>query len=186
MTEKTTTEPAPLYIVNDGRPRRIKRVKLALFLSSMAACFGVSIVGFIMLALIELVFGVQSFGGSPMGQTDFLGGILLAFQYSALNFFLLVITIPAAALVLGFSIARFPGRGIAKLTPYLRWGAIWGAVLVGGVTGGLSLLLGIASVAGALLGGAFVGTTAGVFCGFLFQANVRPARQIAEADVGVF
>jgi hypothetical protein len=170
-----------------ARPRRVKRVKLALLLSSMAACVGVAIVGFILMSLSFMIIGLA--GQSPglaVGAGDFRGGALLAAQLSAMNFILFFVTVPAAALTLGLSIARFPHRGITGRAPYLRWGAIWGGVLVGGTTGAFGLFGGAASAIGALLCGVAIGGIAGTFCGFLFHAIVQPARQLTEMDVSVF
>ena len=163
-----------------ARPRRVKRVKLALLLSSMAACVVVAIVGFLVMALSFMVIGLA------VGTGDFRGGALLAAQLSAMNFILFFITVPAAALTLGLSIARFPHRGITHMTPYLRWGAIWGGFLVGGTTFAFGLFGGAASAIGALICGGAIGGLAGTFCGFLFHAIVQPARQVTEMDVSVF
>lgn len=186
MSEQPVLDPIPAYAVSETRPRRIKRVKLALLLSSLTACIGVSIVGLVMMGLMFLFTGISGAANESLSQANFLGGVLLAFQYSALNFFLFLLTVPAAALALGFSIARFPRRGITRLPPYLRWGAIWGAILVGSVAGSVSFAFSPAAALGALFGGTLVGSMAGLFCGFLFHAIVRPAQQIAEADISVF
>lgn len=170
-----------------ARPRRVKRVKLALLLSSMAACVVVAIVGFLVMALSFIVIGLAGqTPGLAVGTGDFRGGALLAAQLSAMNFILFFITVPAAALTLGLSIARFPHRGITHMTPYLRWGAIWGGFLVGGTTFAFGLFGGAASAIGALICGGAIGGLAGTFCGFLFHAIVQPARQVTEMDVSVF
>lgn len=170
-----------------ARPHRVKRVKLALFLSSLAACAGVAIIGFLVMAAVFIALGIaRQDGGLAIGNNDFGGGALFAAQLSAMNFVLFFVTVPAAALALGLSIARFPGRGITGVNPYLRWGAIWGAVLVGATTCLFGLFGGAASAAGALICGAAIGGLAGTFCGFLFHAIVQPARQLTELDVSVF
>ncbi|WP_213268451.1 hypothetical protein [Hyphomonas sp.] len=170
-----------------SRPRRVKRVKLALLLSSMAACVVVAIVGFLVMMLSFMVFELAGQTPGPaVGAGDFRGGALLAAQLSAMNFILFFITVPAAALALGLSIARFPHRGITHMIPYLRWGAIWGGFLVGGTTFVFGLFGGPASAVGALMCGGAIGSLAGTFCGFLFHAIVQPARQVTEMDVSVF
>lgn len=170
-----------------ARPRRVKRVKLALFLSSMAACVAVAIVGFLLMALSFTVIGLAGQApGLAVGAGDFRGGALLAAQLSAMNFILFFVTVPAAAVSLGLSIARFPYRGITSMKPYLRWGAIWGGILVGGTTGAFGLFGGAASAIGALMCGGVIGGIAGTFCGFLFHTIVQPARQLTEMDVSVF
>ena len=169
------------------RPRRVKRVKLALFLSSMAACVAVAIVGFLLMALSFTVIGLAGQApGLAVGAGDFRGGALLAAQLSAMNFILFFVTVPAAAVSLGLSIGRFPYRGITSMKPYLRWGAIWGGILVGGTTGAFGLFGGAASAIGALMCGGVIGGIAGTFCGFLFLTIVQPARQLTEMDVSVF
>ena len=170
-----------------ARPRRVKRVKLALFLSSMAACVAVAIVGFLLMALSFTVIGLAGQApGLAVGAGDFRGGALLAAQLSAMNFILFFVTVPAAAVSLGLSIGRFPYRGITSMKPYLRWGAIWGGILVGGTTGAFGLFGGAASAIGALMCGGVIGGIAGTFCGFLFHTIVQPARQLTEMDVSVF
>lgn len=185
-TDTTRHDPLPIYAAA-AQPRRIKRVKLALFLSSMAACVAVAILGFILMTASFLLIGLA--GQTPgliVGTGDFRGGALLAAQLSAMNFILFFITVPAAALALGLSIGRFPSRGISALPSYLRWGAVWGGVLVGGTTFAFGMLGGPASGAGGLLCGAAIGGLAGAFCGFLFHAIVQPGRQLTEMDVSVF
>ncbi|KCZ96116.1 putative lipoprotein [Hyphomonas hirschiana VP5] len=178
--------PLPGYAMA-ARPRRVKRVKLALFLSSMAACVVVAIVGFLMMALSFTVIGLAGQApGLAVGAGDFRGGALLATQLAAMNFILFFITVPAAALALGLSIGRFPYRGITAPASYVRWGAVWGAVLVGGTTFGFGWFGGAASALGALMCGGCIGAIAGAFCGFLFHAIVQPARQLTQMDVSVF
>lgn len=176
---------APAYAI-EAQPRRFKRIKLAIFLSSLAACVVVSIVGLLAMTLIMLFIGLGSSSGLAAGGDDFGGGALVAAQLSAMNFILFFITIPAAAIVIGFSVGRFPQRGISGVKSYLRWGALWGAILVGGTTCLFGLFGGPASAAGALICGVCIGGLAGTVCGFLFHAIVQPARQLTELDVSVF
>lgn len=183
---RASAEAVPAY-ASAATPRRVKRVKLALFLASLAACVMVAIIGFLIMTLSTLLIGLSGGrGGLAMGTDDFGSGALLAAQLSALNFILFFITIPAAAIAMGLSIARLPHRGIAALKAYLRWGAIWGAILVGGTTCFFGFFGGPLSAAGALVCGGFIGALAGAFCGFLFHAIVQPARQLTELDVSVF
>jgi hypothetical protein len=168
------------------RPKRVKRIRLALLVSSFAACVSVTLMGYIFLGLMELAFGILGWGGLAIGQTGFLSGVQTGLQLAALNFFLFFITVPAAALALGLSIGRMPHRGITALRPYLRWGAIWGAILVGGTTFLFGWFGGAASAAGALTAGGAVGGIAGGFCGFLVHRIVAPARQLTDVDLNVF
>lgn len=129
MTGHTATDPPfpelPAYAI--ARPHRVKRVKLALFLSSLAACVGVAIIGFLTMAAGLIALGIAGHnGGLAIGNSDFGGGALLAAQLSSMNFVLFFVTVPAAALALGLSIARFPGRGITGVTPICA-GARYGA-----------------------------------------------------------
>lgn len=168
------------------RPKRVKRVRLALLAGSVAACISVSLMGFLFSGLMHLGFGVIGLGGLGLGEDGLLNGAELAFNLASLNFFLFFITVPSAAMALGFSVGRLPHRGITALAPYLRWGAIWGGILVGCTTGGFGLFGGPASAFGALVAGGFIGGVAGGFCGFLMHRIIAPARQLTEMDVSVF
>ena len=175
----------PVYATSP-RPKRVKRIRLALLVASFAACLSVTLLGYILLGLMSLAFGILGFGGLAVGQSGVLGGMQMALQLAALNFFLFFITVPAAALALGLSIGRFPHRGITARLPYLRWGAIWGAILVGGTTFVFGWFGGWASATGALVAGASVGGTAGTLCGYLVHLIVAPARQLQDVDLSVF
>ncbi|MBB39060.1 MULTISPECIES: hypothetical protein [Hyphomonas] len=165
-----------------------KRVKLALFLSSLAACLFVTIIGAVSTRILILAVGVTGAATNynMLSDGSFLGGLSGAFQLASYNFLLFFINVPAAWLALGLSIGRLPYRGIMHRKPYLRWGSIWGAILVGGTTSLFGFLAGFVSGTGALLGGAFIGALAGALCGLLFYAIVKPANQLAEVDVDVF
>jgi len=175
----------PAYATSP-RPKRVKRIRLALLVASFAACLSVTLMGYIFLGLTELAFGILGWNGLAVGEAGFLGGVRAGLQLAALNFFLFFITVPAAALALGLSIGRMPHRGITALAPYLRWGAIWGAVLVGGTTFVFGWFGGAASAAGALMAGGAVGGLAGGLCGFLVHRIVAPARQLTDVDLNVF
>ncbi|MEZ5997651.1 MAG: hypothetical protein R3B98_03035 [Hyphomonas sp.] len=182
--------------------RRFRRIKLGLFLSSLAACFGVTLFGLLCGGAMQLVAGITGSASNYAlyGGRGFASGMMIGFQLATYNFILFFITVPAAWLALGFSIGRMPYRNIVRIVPYLRWGAIWGAILVGGTTGlfgGLILSNGfafdtartggtIAGIAGALLSGVAIGATAGALCGLLFHRIVRPQEQLADVDISVF
>lgn len=189
MTDETGSAQAaspglPSYAL-EARPRRVKRVKLALLLASLAACVSVSILGFVLMGLMD-AFGTLARIRAVSGDNSVFSGALLAFQLSALNFFIFFLTVPAAAIALGLSIGRMPHRGVTALSPYLRWGGIWGAILVGATTSLFGMLGGALSFAGALLGGVSLGALAGVICGLIFHAVVNPSKQASELDVSVF
>lgn len=179
--------PLPSYAGPAAR-RSFKRVKLALFLSSLAACLFVTIIGAVSTRILILAVGVTGAATNynMLSDGSFLGGLSGAFQLASYNFLLFFINVPAAWLALGLSIGRLPYRGIIHRKPYLRWGSIWGAILVGGTTSLFGFLAGFVSGIGALLGGAFIGALAGALCGLLFYAIVKPANQLAEVDVDVF
>lgn len=181
-------EPAdtlPAYATSP-RPKRVRRVWLATFVSAFAACLSVTLLGYILSGLLQAVFFAFGLGSLMLGREGFISGFALAMQISAVNFILFFITVPAAALALGLSVGRFPHRGITARIPYLRWGAIWGAILVGGVTFALGMFGGVLSSLGALCGGVMVGAIAGTFCGFLMHKIIDPVRQLTDVDVNVF
>jgi hypothetical protein len=175
----------PAY-ADPARHRNIKRVKLALFLSSLAACLGVAMIGGLALSVFQMFFTILGLGEVQPFRGGLQSGFMTGFQLAALNFLLFVLTVPAAWLALGLSIGRMPHRGIADRRPYIRWAATWGAVLVGGTTFGLCMLESLPTAIGALCSGASVGALAGVGCGLLFYAIVRPAEQLRDVDISVF
>lgn len=175
----------PAYAMT-ARPKRVKRIRLALLAASFAACLSVTLMGYVFLGLMELAFGIPGWDGLAAGQSGFLSGVQTGLQLAALNFFLFFITVPAAALTLGLSIGRLPHQGVTALAPYLRWGAIWGAILVGGTTCVFAGFGGAAAAAGALVSGGATGGAAGGFCGFLLHRIVAPAKQLTGMDISVF
>jgi hypothetical protein len=185
ISEAESDSELPAYATSP-RPKRVKRIRLALLVSSFAACVSVTLMGYVFLGLMELAFGILGWGGLAVGQAGFLSGVQTGLQLAALNFFLFFITVPAAALALGLSIGRLPHRGITALMPYLRWGAVWGAIIVGGTTFVFGWFGGAAAAAGALVSGGAIGGVAGAFCGFLLHRIVAPAKQLTEMDLSVF
>lgn len=179
---------AESYRADSGGPRRkIRRVKLGLLLASLAACLGVTLIGVAANAILQLIAELAGFRRQMENATGLAGGAYVAIQLAIFNFILFVITVPAAWIAMGLSIGRFPHRGIAARMPYLRWAGIWGAILVGGTTAGLgTLIAGPLAGAGALVTGALIGTLAGLLCGLLFHAIVKPAEQLHDADISVF
>jgi hypothetical protein len=188
MTNQTATPASlPLPAYADGSLRtHIRRVKLGLFLSSLAACLGVSVIGGLMLGFAHMLFGLFGMNGTQPFQSTLMSGVLTGLQLAALNFVLFIVTVPAAWLALGLSIGRMPHRRIAARKPYVRWAAIWGAILVGGTTFIFGLIESIPTAFGALVSGASVGALSGVGCGFLFYAIVRPDEQLRDVDISVF
>ena len=174
------------YTGETGR-KRFKRIGLGIFLSALAACVGVSLLGAVGNAFIAMfgnLLGLPSL--QNIGNGGFGEGISMAIQLATFNFIVFFITVPAAAIALGLSIGRLPYRGIYQRISYLRWGAIWGAILVGVTTFGFGWFGGALTALGSLIAGALIGAVAGLGCGFLFHAIVRPVEQAEGIDVNVF
>jgi len=170
---------------------KFKRIGLASFLCGLGACFSVAIIGVI---LLFLGFQIAELLGRDASlifdENGFLQGIGMAVVMSAMNWYFGYFTIPAAAIVLAFSLGRFPKRGITHALPYYRWGAIWGAILVGGTTGIAAFFIPsdaneLASI-GSALTGSTIGAVAGLICGAIFRGIVRPAEQVRQIQVDVF
>ena len=170
---------------------KFKRIGLASFLCGLGACFSVALIGVILLFLgFQIADLLGSDASIVFGESGFRQGIGMAVLMSAMNWYFGYFTIPGAALALGFSIGRFPRRGITDPAPYYRWGAIWGAILVGGTTSIASAFIPSESefmvIVGAAVGGALIGATAGFICGAIFRGIVRPAEQVQRIQVDVF
>jgi len=176
------------YVVNPVA--KFKRIGLASFLCGMAACILVTLIGAMFLFLgfqISSLFGYDA--GRLFNDGGLLQGIGFATLMSALNWYVAYFTVPAAWLALALSLGRFPRRGIVRPQPYYRWGAIWGAILVGGTTGIASFMLSqtnMVTAVGGLLMGVLIGGTAGIVCGAIFRSIVRPAEQVKQIHVDVF
>ena len=170
---------------------KFKRIGLASFLCGIGACFCVALIGVILLFLgIQIADLLGSDASIVFGENGFRQGIGMAVLMSAMNWYFGYFTIPAAALVLAFSLGRFPRRGITHALPYYRWGAIWGAILVGGTTGIASYIIlnedQAATALSAFITGAAIGGAAGIICGAIFRGIVRPAEQVRQIQVDVF
>jgi len=183
--------PAPRSGYTVETKAKIKRIGLASFLCGIGACFSVALIG---VTLLFLAFQISDLFGTDAGivfnQSGILQGMGMAVLMSAMNWYFGYFTVPAAAIVLALSLGRFPRRGITRPVPYYRWGAIWGAILVGGTTGIASYFIPteaqMTTAIGASLAGAAIGATAGLFCGAIFRGIVRPAEQVRQIQVDVF
>jgi len=186
------------YSVPSGH--RIKRLWLGAFLGAITAVLAVAFVALVFATVVwaigELILGQGTLDSSFDGNPLVLGaaGAILA---SIMNWYVFFITIPIATLVLRFSLGRLPGKGVTRAVPYLRWGSIWGAVLVSfpSMLGGM-LLFGIGTTgrsggnggdtlqvfAGAAMTGAVIGAIAGLGVAGMFMLIVRPRSQIKLAD----
>ncbi|MEM1150320.1 MAG: hypothetical protein AAGI03_07160 [Pseudomonadota bacterium] len=195
--QKDETAEAASYVQPGGY--KIKRLWLASFLSAvtsvLAVAFVALVVGTVGWALGQVVFGGEaldtSLDGNPWAL-GFVGALLVCF----FNWYIFFITIPIATLVLRASLGRLPGKGVERVIPYLRWGAIWGGVLVSlpSLLGG-SLFMGLGGnlseatgafmpqvLAGAGLTGLVIGAVAGVAVAGMFILIVRPKTQVRLAD----
>ncbi len=186
--DQTNGETSPSYTV--PTIAKFKRIGLASFLCGMAACILVTLIGAILLFLgfqISGLFGRDA--GLIFADEGLLQGIGFATLMSAMNWYFAYFTVPAAWVAMALSLGRFPRRGIVHAQPYYRWGAIWGAILVGGTTGTASFIISSANLLPALSGfltGAAIGAVAGLVCGAIFRGIVRPAEQVRQIQVDVF
>ncbi|NBC21746.1 MAG: hypothetical protein GVY06_12000 [Alphaproteobacteria bacterium] len=179
-------------------PERVKRVLLATLLCGFAACVLVTLIGLVTVFALNFVTQVLFDPSAPIGvtatgQPDFIQGLAIAGFASAFNWLFGYLTIPAAMIALGFSVARFPRRRILATQAYLRWAAIWGAILVAApsvfgafAVAGPSGSVSVATVLGALTGASAIGALAGLACAGLFLLIVRPGSQIGTVDASVF
>ena len=173
-------------------PTRVKykRIGLASFLCGMAACISVTLIGILLLFVGSQILPLLGLNTDLwMLEPGVAQGLAFATVMAAMNWYVAYFTVPAAWIALGLSLGRFPRRGIVHAAPYYRWGAIWGAVLVGGTTGLLSFFLSdriLSAALGGLLAGFMIGGLAGFICGAIFRAIVRPAEQVRKIQVDVF
>ena len=168
-------------------PTKIKRVLLGVFLCGIAASLLVALIAGIALFGITITTEISGSTTYSMSSGDgFLAGAFLSLAFCSLNWFVFYIVVPFTWIVLAFSIGRFPRRGIGRPAAYLRWSAIWGAALAGGVSSLFTLNISLTAWVGALITGGTVGALAGIICGWLFIAIVRPARQLADSTPDVF
>ncbi|MEP1142321.1 MAG: hypothetical protein ABJH52_01270 [Henriciella sp.] len=169
---------------------KLKRVGLASFLCGMAACILVTLMGVTIMFLAYQIAGLFGVQLEPLFSDDgVLQGIAMATLMSAMNWYFGYFTIPAAWIAIAFSLGRLPRRGIVHPMPYYRWGAIWGAILVGGTTMIAAFFVASMnplSAFGGLLMGALIGGGAGLICGAIFRGIVRPAEQVKRIQVEVF
>lgn len=189
----SSTITGPLTYAPATKPE-IKRVALATLLCGPAASIGVALISAVIIFIYSVLndaLGIDiNIGGADSGGFGF--GLAIAVLGGAFNWYFFYLTVPAAWLALGFSIGRFPRRGISEARPYYRWGGIWGAVLVGSVTMIAAGLFGsddgqsVVSAIGGLIGGAAIGALAGVLCAVLFRMIVRPEQQMETVDADVF
>ncbi len=169
---------------------KLKRIGLASLLCAIAACVTVALIGITTAFTYGLLAGLLGIDSRFMNSgSDPFRGASFAVLMSAMNWYVGYITIPVTWLVLGFSLGRLPHRGIMKRIAYYRWGAIWGAILVGATTGIATYIIAdgiLLQAFSAFLTGALIGALAGLICGWLFLAIVRPAEQVRRIQVEVF
>lgn len=177
--------------------KKVRRVALAVIVCGFAACVLVALIGFTSIFLVNFIGQVFLDGASlSIANPDrggFVQGLAIAGFASAFNWVFAYFTIPAAIIALSTSIGRFPKRRILNTNAYLRWGAIWGAILVAAPSlFGVFMMTSpsgsveLTTLLGALLGAFGVGALAGLACAGLFLLIVRPKTQLGEIDTGVF
>lgn len=164
-----------------ARPTQIQRNKLALFASALTACAAVSAVGFLSVFLLTLV--TQDDG---ISKNDFLAGMQMASQISAVNFFLFFINIPAAFVGLAVTLGRKPYALKVEPLGYYREAAIVGAVLVGGICSLIGLAQSALGAFGGMFWGGMIGAASGCCCAGVYRLIVRPDRQINHVDPEIF
>ncbi len=197
-TIASPTEGAASGYAVEVKPK-IKRVALASFLCGVAASVSVAIIAAIVFFISSTVLQFSGVSASSLiDGRGFFSGATMALAMAAFNWYFFYFTVPAAWLAIGLSLGPMPRRGLTRAMPYYRWGAIWGAILVGGTTSFFGLLLGndimfgsaaqnsVSFVIGVSLTGIGIGALAGLLCGALFIAIVRPAEQVRKVDVDVF
>lgn len=164
-----------------NRPK-IRRVAIATILCTLAASILVALLAGILAFVGAMVLRIVGLTPTSAGNSEgFLGGASIALMMAALNWFVFYIVLPVTLVVFSLSLGLFPSRGIGAPAVYYRWGAIWGAILVGGTTGFFGFALSAAAGFGALLTGGTIGILAGLICARLFLIIVQPARQLDEA-----
>ncbi|MGB3624416.1 MAG: hypothetical protein WA989_01220 [Henriciella sp.] len=184
--QRSDEEPSRDYFSTENT--KVKRVALACFLCGIAASI---LVALIALVIAFVYSSVASLTGRSPGETlatdGFMAGAYMAVMIAGFNWFVFYVVVPVTWLVLGLSIGMFPRRGIRRHAPYYRWGAIWGALLVGLTTGvfggGMNNSL---AAFGAFATGAAIGAVAGLICSALFLAIVRPKAQLSSITTDVF
>lgn len=177
---------------------KIKRVLLGSFVAALAASFFVSMIGILIIIGTNLISGILGIPTTSwFAQIGFWSGVTTATFAAAVNWYFGYLTVPAAWLALGLSIGRFPKRKITRPTPYYRWGAIWGAILVGATTTvgvavitqgtfGVTSASYLSGIIGAGLMGMLIGAIAGLLCAVVFRVIVRPAEQVRNIALDVF
>ncbi len=191
------TDTVPVRAYAEPERKKVKRVALAVILCGFAACVLVALIGFSAIFLVNFIGQVfldsVSLSITGPGRGGFVQGLAIAGFASTFNWFFAYLTIPAAIIALGTSIGRFPKRRILNTNTYLRWGAIWGGILVAApsvfgvfVVSNPSSPVEITTILGALLGGLGIGALAGLACAGLFLLIVRPKTQLGDVDTGVF
>ncbi|MEQ9316779.1 MAG: hypothetical protein RLN72_13075, partial [Henriciella sp.] len=124
--------------------------------------------------------------GNVLATDGMLAGAYMAVMIAGFNWFVFYIVVPITWILLAVSIGTFPRRGIRRHTPYYRWGAIWGAVLVGLPTSVIGGGANGPAALGAFLTGTAIGAVAGFICAALFLAIVRPKAQLSDVQADVF
>ena len=169
-------------------PPQFERIGLAVVLTTLAAGFGVFVLGTLSWQRFRSMLTRGELHGFEAPLHDLLSGAETAFMASTLSVLVFYVTLPICAIVISLTIGRLPRRRIIAPLRYFLSGSLWGSVLVGGTTGAITLwnspyaFHGPLFIVGAFFGGVLIGFAVGGACGLLFHAIVRPAKQIAAFD----
>lgn len=187
-----------------GRPvRAIQRNKLACVVSAFLAVLFVTMIGFFCIMFWQLLAMMLDKDVYELNQSlgikdraPFFGGVATAVFLSSFNWYLSMIIIPVAIIVISQVTGRLPHRGISSFAPYFWQTGITGAVLVGGTCfmtlvivqafnslPGISTANAIFTAAGALLMGSLIGLAAGLGVGVIHYLIVRPKAQLELAGL---
>lgn len=203
-TDPTSLEsPAPhLPIDPNGvsKKPRIKRNKLACIVSALVSVLAVSLVGFAIIFIWQMIAIFTDADVYELNQRvglDDNGALFQAFGFtilvSVLNFYVAPVSIPIALAVIGFTIGRLPHRGEARMSRYMRQMAINGAAIVGLTCGIVFLfialselsddvLFAVTGLAGGLFLGGVIGGGAGALVGLIHVMILRPRSQLPTTD----
>ena len=202
-TGPTSREPPAPHLPIDptgaSKKPKIKRNKLACIVSAIVSVLAVSLAGFAIIFIWQMIAIFTDADVYELNQRVGLhdGALFQSFGFtilvSVLNFYVAPISIPIALAVIGFTIGRLPHKGEVRMSRYMRQMALNGAALVGLTCGIVFLFIALSELsddflfavtgrAGGLFLGGVIGGGAGALVGFVHVMILRPRTQIATAD----